>query len=527
MNRSPSALLPVLAVLIAACSEHSINKVGEGIGGDGPAVKVHPDFLDFGSLDSDDEPMVRTFTITSVGASPLTVSNVQIQAENTGFALLTDITDLVLDPEESFDVDVEFFPVNSSETAEALVFSDDPDNNAVPVELYGEGTIPALSIEPDPMDFGNTYVGCAKANTVDITSVGSSAVTISGFDLTGDGFAFASGYSLPITLEPGESTSLDLTFTPTAEAGFTGQLTVTSDEPLGSRTATQTGEGKYGAEYEDEYVVPTDPATDIMFIVDQSCSMADDARSLADNFGTFITELSTYSTDWQIIVANNDRGCNTTGILTPSTSGYQATFVSAVQDGYGTWISDTEALMIPAAEGVGATDAGDCNDGFLREDALLHIVLVSDEPEQSGDWGMSSDWQTYADQIIAKKGSSALTKISAVAGDVPGGCTSATNSAEPGTGYYEAVAYTDGVYLSICSDWGTNVEALAEASINQDSFPLSHSPVQDTIVVTINGTVRSSGWSYDAADNAVVFTSGVPEEGDVVNIAYAGAVDCD
>lgn len=521
-----SALL--LSAALFGCSENAFQKVGDGVGGDGPKVSVSPTFLDFGSLDAEDDAIVRTFTITSVGASPLTVSDVEIQGEATGFTLLTDITDLVLDPDESFDVDVEFFPVSSSETTEAIVFSDDPDQSSVPVELYGEGTIPELMIDPDPMDFGNTYVGCEKGNTIDIVSVGTSAVTISGIELSGDGFALASGYSLPITLEPGESTTLAVTFTPSGEATFAGELAVTSDEPMGTRVGAQTGEGKYGAEYLDEYEVPTDPATDIMFIVDQSCSMDDDTRAIAEEFGTFITALSTFSTDWQIIVANNDRGCNTTGILTPSTSGYESTFVSAVQEGSGTWISDTEALMIPAAEGVDATDPGDCNDGFLREDALLHIVLVSDEPEQSGDiWTGSSDWQTYADEIIAKKGSAALTKISAVAGDVPGGCSSASNSADAGTGYYEAVGYTDGVFLSICSDWGSNVEALAEASINQDSFALTHSPVEDTIVVTINGTVRGSGWTYDSADNAVVFTTGVPQEGDVVEIAYAGAVDCD
>jgi hypothetical protein len=149
--------------------------------------------------------------------------------------------------------------------------------------------------------------------------------------------------------------------------------------------------------------------------------------------------------------------------------------------------------------------------------------MVSDEPEQS-----RGGWESYVNAVIAKKGDASLVKFSAVAGPVPGGCSGGGNSAEAGTGYDEAVDSTGGVFLSICSDWSTSVEALADASVTVFTFELTRNAADSTIVVTVNGREARSGWSYDAATNAVVFEEGsAPAEGDVVVVTYAGLASCD
>ena len=82
-----------------------------------------------------------------------------------------------------------------------------------------------------------------------------------------------------------------------------------------------------------------------------------------------------------------------------------------------------EALLTEARNAIEETDNGECNAGFLRSNAMLHIILVSDEPEQSVDIS-GETWQQLADQIIAKRGSSGLVRISSIVGDVPNGCQS-------------------------------------------------------------------------------------------------------
>ena len=70
--------------------------------------------------------------------------------------------------------------------------------------------------------------------------------------------------------------------------------------------------------------------SDIVFSVDLSCSMNDDAAALGDEFDTFINELSNYSNDWQIgqqtimmdVIAD---------ILKPTTPNYTSLFSNYVQ----------------------------------------------------------------------------------------------------------------------------------------------------------------------------------------------------
>lgn len=521
-----------LPALLLGCMEQGFSKTDGSKDAYGPAIEVTPTFLDFGAFGSDDEMVVRTFTVQSVGGEDLHVEGITISSEDAGFTIVSEPLAFVLPPDESVDVDVAFSPAGAVPSANALVASDDPDNPEVPVELVAEFDSPLLEIDPDPLDFGTTYVGCVKDNTIDLNSVGTSTLTITDIAFEGDAFSLNTGYSLPIELEPGETLSLDFTFTPTGATTFGGALSVTSNEPMGVRVGTQSGTGRFGAEYTDEWVVPADPPTDIMFLVDQSCSMDDDTRSLAEEFETFMSTLSSLSTDWQIIVASNDDGCNQGGILTPDTSGYEDLFRDAVREcdsRHGcTYIVDQEALLIPAANGVDNTDSGECNAGFLREDALLHIIAVSDEPEQSDCdlWSCESDWENLLDEIVAKKGSESLTKVSAVAGP-RGGCMSAGNSAEEGSGYLEIVAETGGVFLELCSDWGASAESLAEASVQLDTFELSHNAYEPSIVVLVNGVERTSGWSFDEGTNSVVFDTDAPDEGATVEISYGAPVDCD
>ena len=175
-------------------------------------------------------------------------------------------------------------------------------------------------------------------------------------DQEGEAFAMTNSLDLPLTLEPDESVTVFLEFEPYDIGEVEGALVVQSNEPLGTREGVHVGTGDFAASYEDEFIVPEEPASDIIFYVDQSGSMSDDQARLASNFSTFITELTTYSTDWQIIVANSDNGCNAHGgVLRPEMVDYESRFQSAVSSGGGFW---TEAGLTITSEAVEKTDAG-------------------------------------------------------------------------------------------------------------------------------------------------------------------------
>ena len=90
-----------------------------------------------------------------------------------------------------------------------------------------------------------------------------------------------------MTLQPAELITVDLTFMPLQEPEVLGQLMVTSDEPMGTRIAEQSGSGLLHNQITQEWEFAIDPPADIMFSVDASCSMSDNTSQLASNFSSF------------------------------------------------------------------------------------------------------------------------------------------------------------------------------------------------------------------------------------------------
>ena len=68
-----------------------------------------------------------------------------------------------------------------------------------------------------------------------LTCNGTSAVTVSAATISGAGFSIIGG-SLPVTLSPGQSTTLQVQFKPATSGSATGQIAISSDANSGSTT---------------------------------------------------------------------------------------------------------------------------------------------------------------------------------------------------------------------------------------------------------------------------------------------------
>ena len=500
-----------------ACQESSLNELKDPYDAGGMAIEVSPTALDFGTLSADDPASIRTFTISSVGVDDATISAIEMQGDAaSSYTLVIPFMETVLSPGESTDIQISFLPNGANIlSAEAIVFSDDPENEAVPVQLVGNGAIPDLVITPDPLNFGATYVGCNMDNEVTLTNIGSEVLDIYSISDIEDAFTINNMPSFPLSLAPEEEYILDVTFTPDIEGTYSSQIDVISSDPIGTESATQSGIGQYIASYEDFWENPVDPPSDILFSVDQSCSMEDDNALLAANFSTFISQLSTYTSDWQIMIANADNGCNNGGIYNPNTPGYVSSFQSNIQTGGSGY--NTERLLTIVSSAVENTDSGECNYGFLRQNAMLHIITVSDEPDQS-----SSGHSTYVNQIIAKKGASENVRISVI-----------YNPNDNWGRYTGAATDTGGLIFDIRnSNWASpsNLQLLAEASVISDQYDLTNQALEHTIQVFVNGyevAFSSGNWHYDSSSNAVVFDQSPPQEGDNISITYATPASCE
>ena len=294
----------------------------------------------------------------------------------------------------------------------------------------------------------------------------------------------------------------------------------------------------------DEFQQRTVPESDILFVVDNSCSMSDEQEELTANFDAFIQSFVNTTLDYHIGVVEGD--------LTP---GQQSSWGVLREYNGERWVHpDTpdKITAFNAMANVGDAGDGACemglaaskaalttqagiggpNEGFYREDALLSIIIVTDEPDRHDDFnpfggceGVGPDeyipWFLYD-----LKGPTGADKVffTGIIGDRPNGCDTGNNSASEGTGYWDVIDAVGGNFLSICSsDWATFLTELGlEAAGMKKTFYLRRIPKEDTLEVSIDGTVSDeSTWSYDRTTNSISFPlEFIPPELSVVRVTY-------
>lgn len=505
--------LPTLLLLLSACSDTGLTAISRPYL-DQPHIEVSPQRVEFGDARAQDV-VTRELTLKNVGGAPLSLTGVGWLGQGESFDLGVDLAGIVLEPEGTHVVPITFSPRDPFQVVANLqIFSNDPQDGAVEVDLIGSGLVPRLQIDPPTLDFGETDIGCADERVLTLSNTGAETLTVGGLDWSGDAALQILGSpTLPLALEPGNRATVTVRHAPTEVTKSQGSLLATSDDPAGPITATQTGTGVYGDQVVDQFEAPVAPPVDILFAVDQSCSMEDDASRLGANFSKFVEAIGTVTRGWRVGVATHDSGCFRDGWYTSATPSYQDKFRSAV------WAWDggsyTEALLSVARSALRASATG-CNRGFLRSEANLHVILVSDEPEQSPE-----SWSRLVSQIRALHPTDpARVKISAVAGDYPRGCSTAA----PGEGYWQAVNDTGGEYLSICdNDWARHAATLAKASVEGLSrFELSQIPDPRTLAVYVNSVEVERGFRLEGS--TLVFEPAAPE-GAAIRVEY-GALGC-
>ncbi len=197
------------------------------------------------------------------------------------------------------------------------------------------------------------------------------------------------------------------------------------------------GDGSTGALF-DVPPLPDPPdagvcdAVDLLFVIDNSGSMADEQANLIGSVPAFIDGIRDrlgVDTDYHVGVVSTDESsfnapsCRTTGALITRTEGdlssdedcgpyvegttfmtphddLEAAFSCAAQLGIdGNGIERPMDAMTAALRADG--DLQSCNGGFLREEALLVVVVITDEEDDGDSAGSPASWY---ESVSAAKG---------------------------------------------------------------------------------------------------------------------------
>jgi hypothetical protein len=123
---------------------------------------------------------------------------------------------------------------------------------------------PNLFVSPSSVSYGRVPTdSTSEAATVTLTNIGTAAVTIS--SITGSGAPFAVNTAgTDFTLDPGQSTTFTVTFSPTENGPATGTVSVVSNAPGSPLTINLSGVGAGpppNDDFADATLIPSVPAT--------------------------------------------------------------------------------------------------------------------------------------------------------------------------------------------------------------------------------------------------------------------------
>jgi hypothetical protein len=515
---------------LISCSDYNLSNISEEQSIELlPEIEVSPEHLDFGILNATNDVKSLDILVKNIGNDTLYLNNIILNNQISVY-YISNILDSELSPQEESVITITYDPITYESNPNSIsIFSNDEDEPESIVTLMGIGSAPVIKITPEEHDFGKIDIGCEDYILVKILNLGD-------VDLIIDDVKFFSSVPvdfelydqsyinnmLPITISPGASVEAGVWYIPLDTLDDNSYIEVSSNDPLNPMSySSQEGQGTYYDIITDTHEQDGLLESDILFVIDNSGSMSRNQTSLANNFDSFINIFSASGVDYKIGFITTDNGDEfVNGTIITNSSTDPVAEVNSVINSIGTHGSAMERGLYESYVATTIGGPADTAGTFMRTDAKFVVIYISDEPDHSSSYSTfgTSD---YSAHLLNLKGSPALVSAHAVAGDYPSGCSGGGTYATFGDGYYDVVSDLGGTFVSMCStDWGTQLEELARASIASNLFTLSHEPIEGSIIVSVDGTA-SSTWLYDSSTNSIMFLSDIPEDGDMIDIEYA------
>jgi hypothetical protein len=260
----------------------------------------------------------------------------------------------------------------------------------------------------------------------------------------------------------------------------------------------------------DTYTQQAASKIDVLWIVDNSGSMAPRQENLARNFGSFIQEFAKNSIDYRIAVTTTDifreagRFVGNPKIITPTTPNVATIFANNIRVGttgspYEVGLEAArlslelqkqanEATVLMCQGACPSMNNAQCKANcetnatfqFLRRDAYLYLIFVTDEEDRS-----SQDVRFFYRffETVKGVGNDGTVTTAAIMGDVPSNACGAT----PGTRYKALSELTGGEVGSICdANFSTTLGKLARNAVGlKRKFALQVAPNLQTLQVRL------------------------------------------
>jgi hypothetical protein len=325
------------------------------------------------------------------------------------------------------------------------------------------------------------------------------------------------------------------------------------DDVLGDDDTSATGDDDDAvAHTTEDLFVQEVQATDVLFVVDNSCSMMEEQVALTNYFAVLLQHLFDKRIDYHIgtTVLDDWNTQPPIGELYGSTPYIDTTTPDP--------ILAFEANMTMGADGMGSCEVGleaiqravtsplidGPNAGFYRPEARLAVVVISDEVDGCIYGCDAICWNPFIGWFTSfKADGEASVHFTAIVGDEKSGCSSSWGAADPGQGYLEVVeelGEDHAVWQSICAqDWTPVMHQVGGWAAGVPlSFALSETPIEGSLqaFLDLDGAAgpnaafpifedesyeETHAFVYDGDSNSLVFVQATaPSNGAELRVEY-------
>lgn len=275
---------------------------------------------------------------------------------------------------------------------------------------------------------------------------------------------------------------------------------------------------------------------DVVLMVDNSSSMTQYQNKFSDQVPAMVASLDRLGMDYNFVVVTSDMRSGGSGgmfvgspkVLTKNNPNLVSLLKSRVLQGQAG--SDLERGLQSIQQVLSPSYLAGEGAGFLRSDALLAVIALSNEDDYSS--SSVSSLKQFFDTLKPKfKGTTQAWIVNFIGvPNLASSCSTVLGGEykEPGLRWIDLANYSGGTIQPICdSSLATAVDNVKKRIVEiLTDYHLERRPKIETIVVHKNGQVvpRSStdGWEYLSDINAVRFYgSAVPGADDRVSVDFS------
>lgn len=247
---------------------------------------------------------------------------------------------------------------------------------------------------------------------------------------------------------------------------------------------------------------------DIVFIVDNSTSMGQHQDSLSAQVPALVTALQNLKMDWHVVSISTSMGLNGDGghflgspmILTPQSANLTTALQQKILLGEGG--SNNERGLYSMETVLSASYLQGEGQGFLRDDALLAVIALSDENDKSGN--SAAYYGNLLDKLKPVGSDGRKSWIFNFIGvlENSSACRTFNDYSEIGSIQMALADLSGGNKESICSSNLSSAVTNIKSRIVQilTDFYLKQQPVLNTLKVAVNGQLMAqdanNGWTY-------------------------------